>query len=419
MRAPDGEWPRRRGRARAQPRRQEPLRNLTTGALTQLSGVAACTSDAGDGASTCANRTGYGLYDADGIAVSPDGLNVYVTSSGDHAIAEFHRNPSTGALSEFACQSDGTYTDAGDCTGTADGLENAIGIEVSADGANVYVAAGGTGGGGDIAEFSRDTSVGTSSPDYGELSQLPYPDDCITGSADLDPPNVQCGDSTATALNGPEDLTLSPDGHNLYANSFGDDAVLEFSRDGATGVLSQLAAPDECISSSGASGCGTTDAPSLEGPLGVAISPDGLNLYVADSTANAVTTLTRDPSTGALDQLAAPDGQPRRRRRLRRGPDRPRDRRARADAPVRGPRHQRERRARHRGRRRQRPIRLHDHQQRAERLGRRGRHRAARRRHRARHDRLLAGEQLHRHRDGRLRPGLPRGGSERHRHGHG
>jgi uncharacterized repeat protein (TIGR01451 family) len=280
-------------------------RDASTGALTQLSTTAACISEDTDSASSCANQTGYGLADASGITVSPDGLDVYVTSSDDHAVAEFRRDRSSGALTEFACQSDSTYTD-GSCTATADGLENAIGVQVSPDGQNVYVAAGGTGGGGDIAEFSRDTTMSKSSPDYGELSQLPYPDDCITSAAALDP-NVQCGDSAATAIDGPDDLTLSPDGSNLYANSFDANAVLEFSRDATTGALFQLPAPNDCISSSAASGCGSTDAPSLQGPLGVAISPEGFSLYVADSSADAVTTLTRNPSTGALDQLASPE----------------------------------------------------------------------------------------------------------------
>jgi hypothetical protein len=271
----------------------------------QLGGDAACTAETSDGSSSCANQTGYGLENAYGITVSPDGLNVYVASYGDHAVAEFHRDPSTGALSEFACESDSTFQQ-GYCSGGADGLENAIGVSVSADGQDVYVAAGSTSGNGDIAEFARDTRVPASSPEYGELSQLPYPDDCITAAVDLDP-NVGCGDFAASGVNGPEDLTLSPDGRSLYANSFDADAVLEFSRDPSSGALSQLAAPNDCISSSDASGCGTTDAPSLSGPLGVAMSPDGFDLYVADAGSSAVTTLARDPSSGALSPLGSPD----------------------------------------------------------------------------------------------------------------
>ncbi len=280
-------------------------RDSSTGALTQLSGDGACTAETSDASSSCANQTGFGLENAYGITVSPDGLNVYVTSYDDHAVAEFHRDPGSGALSEFACESDSTFAQ-GYCTATADGLENAVGIAVSADGQNVYVAAGGTGGNGDIAELSRDTSVPTSSPGYGELSQLPYPHDCITAAANLDP-NVQCGDTAAVGVNGPEDLTLSPDGSSLYANSFDANAVLEFSRNTSTGVLSQLPAPNDCISSSDSSGCGTTNAPSLSGPLGVAISPDGFDVYIADAGSSAVTTLARDPASGALSPLDSPD----------------------------------------------------------------------------------------------------------------
>ena len=65
-------------------------RNKTTGALTQLPGLAACVSEDGS-AGDCGN--GAGLNGARGVAVSKDGRHVYVVSELGDAIVALERAP--------------------------------------------------------------------------------------------------------------------------------------------------------------------------------------------------------------------------------------------------------------------------------------------------------------------------------------
>src|SRR3954453_7121887 len=69
-----------------------------TGALTQPKGAAGCIAVKGAGG--CA--TAVGLDGPNSVAVSPDGRNVYATSRASNTVSIFHRNQSTGALSQLA-----------------------------------------------------------------------------------------------------------------------------------------------------------------------------------------------------------------------------------------------------------------------------------------------------------------------------
>src|SRR3954447_7978420 len=81
-------------------------RDTTTGALTPQG----CISDP-NFVLPC-GQTAQGLYQASGVAVSPDGTSVYAVSSGDNAIVRFDRNTGTGALTPQGC-----IADAGDVAG--------------------------------------------------------------------------------------------------------------------------------------------------------------------------------------------------------------------------------------------------------------------------------------------------------------
>ena len=76
---------------------------------------------------------------------------------------------------------------------------------------------------------------------------------------------------------------MSPDGRSAYVASFFSSAVDVFDRDTATGALVQKAGAAGCIADTPTAGC--TDGRSLAGPRGVAVSPDGLSVYVASSAA--------------------------------------------------------------------------------------------------------------------------------------
>ena len=262
-------------------------RDPETGLLTEQG----CISVEASVASECKTAKGKGLINPYGVAVSPDGRNVYVASHDDQAVAEFSRDTSTGAVTQLEAPNEcvSSTSLSGCATNTARGLEKAISVVVSPDDKNVYVAAGATEGAGALVAFERN-------PGTGALTQLAAREGCISTT------NSAC--ETGVAINGPEDLLISPDGRNAYANSSQNSAVLEFRRE-PSGALVQLAAPNACIMNAPAE-TGCSQAKGLKVALGVAISPGGENLYASSPEEDDEAAFTRDAKTGALTQLPAP-----------------------------------------------------------------------------------------------------------------
>jgi DNA-binding beta-propeller fold protein YncE len=259
-------------------------RDTVTGALTQLAGAAGCIKDtATDGCGT-----GVGMISAMGVAVSPDGASVYVTGIVSDSVAVFDRNPATGALTQQAgaagCISE---TGAGGCT-DGRGLDGAFGVTVSPDNGSVYVASQTSSA---IAALDRDTGTGA-------LTQPAGTSGCIseTGSGG------DCFDGFA--LDGANDVTVV--GNDVYVAAGNTGAVLSFARNAATSVLTQDAAPGGCTSDSGAGGC--TDGAGLAGAYGLDASPDGATIYVASFIGDAVTAFSRNSGTGLLTQVAGTEG---------------------------------------------------------------------------------------------------------------
>jgi len=241
----------------------------------------------------CADHEAKGLNNPYGVTVSPDGKNVYVASFADEAVAEFSRDTETGNLEQLASPNDCISSSAlsGCGTTSAVGLEHAIGVIVSPGGEDVYVAAGGGEGEGAIASFKRESG--------GTLKQLENTEACISTS------NAKC--LHGEAINGPEDLAISPDGKNVYANSYQDNAVVELARSESTGGLEQLAAPNGCLASEHtAETTNCSLATGIKRPLGVAVSGDDTNIYVSGSLDDAEAAFSRNLSTGALTQLESP-----------------------------------------------------------------------------------------------------------------
>jgi 6-phosphogluconolactonase (cycloisomerase 2 family) len=86
---------------------------------------------------------------------------------------------------------------------------------------------------------------------------------------------------------GPIDLAFSPDGKNLYAACYSDNSIAVYSRDSLTGKLSLIEVQQN-------SGYG------LGGVVSIAVSPDGRNVYAAGKTDDALAVFDRDPATGNL-----------------------------------------------------------------------------------------------------------------------
>jgi DNA-binding beta-propeller fold protein YncE len=273
------------------------------GSLTQLSGNDACIKQSGG--DTGCTTTGKGLLHAEGLAISPDGNNVYVTAFGDtssasgSAVAEFRRN-ADGTLTQLStphsCITDTSGADP-DCTDKANSLVNPTGIVVSPDGTSVYVDAYGASA---VLAFKRNAD--------GSLTQVASPGDCIaeasTGST--------CG-RTGSGLRNPDLLAISPDQRNLYVAAYNVDGqtqsgVAELKREN-DGSVSQLPSPDNCITvrapAVGDPGCGRTGA-GLVNAHGVVVSPDGRNVYVASKGSSAVAEFQRN-GDGSLTQLSGSD----------------------------------------------------------------------------------------------------------------
>jgi DNA-binding beta-propeller fold protein YncE len=258
-------------------------RNTTTGAISQPAGTAGCISQTGAG--PCAD--GHALSGANDVAVSPDGKNVYVASSG--AVVRLDRNTTTGAISQPAgtagCISE---TGAGPC---ADGHSIGNGtsfVTVSPDGKSVYTASyyGG------VARLNRNTTTGA-------LTQPAGAAGCIseTGAG-------PCVDGHA--LGGAYEVSVSPDGKSVYVASTGSYAVVRLDRNATTGAISQPAGAAGCISETGAGPC--ADGHALGGASGVAVSPNGKSVYVGSYLSNAVARLSRNTTTGAISQPAGTAG---------------------------------------------------------------------------------------------------------------
>ena len=90
-----------------------------------------------------------GLFGAISVTVSPDGKHLYAAGANEDAVAVFGRNSTTGALTFVEVQRDGV--------GGVDGLAFARAVTISPDGIHVYAAGGGEHA---VAVFSRNSTTG-------------------------------------------------------------------------------------------------------------------------------------------------------------------------------------------------------------------------------------------------------------------
>ena len=196
-----------------------------------------------------------GLNDAFDIIISPDDANLYVAGLGDNAVARFNLD-ATGDLRFSEALLDGGVTDK---------LGGASGLAVSSDGRHVYV----TGARDDsLSFFERDA----------------------TGDLTLRATFVDESGDVTDGLDGASFPTLSPDGKNLYLTGNRDHSLTVFNRDASTGALVFSAVFKD----------GTGDVDGLSRAFGLAVSPDGKNVYVVASEDDALSVFNRDAGMGAL-----------------------------------------------------------------------------------------------------------------------
>jgi DNA-binding beta-propeller fold protein YncE len=246
---------------------------LARGADGQLT-FAGCSSDRGVPGCT---RLGFGsLAGATGVAVGPGGEDVYVAVTDAATVLHLARSAS-GALEARDCLSAGEVPG---CRQTRHNyLAGADAIAVAPDGREVYVASYTSGA---VVRFHR-----------GRSGALRFRGYIADGGGD------GCRPLPAGSLAGASGIAISPTGHEVYATS-------------QVGVVTRLRPSGRrgfdfvsCLASRKLEGCGRTGG--LNQATGIAISPNGADLYVTAQAANSIVHL-RPGTRGALvpaDCLAA------------------------------------------------------------------------------------------------------------------
>ncbi len=268
-------------------------RDATTGELTFIEALA-------DGAGGVD-----GLDGANEVAVTPDGRHVLVTAGhADHSIAVFARDQTSGELT-FVEKLD-------DASDGVDGLNGANAVAVTLDGLYVYVASNRGGSSDDpVVVFSRDPATGSLSfvqalfngtggitglggasavavsPDQRHVIVAGWSADALTvftrdqttGELELVEARFN-GSGGIFGLEEPLSVAFDAGGSRVFAT--GDNAVVVFARHPATGGLSFVEAQFQ----------GDPPNQGLQGAAALAIvpgGPDGYYLYAASTGDDAVT----------------------------------------------------------------------------------------------------------------------------------
>jgi 6-phosphogluconolactonase (cycloisomerase 2 family) len=151
-------------------------------------------------------------------------------------------------------------------------------------------------------------------PPVGGLTQLPGQLGCFTTM-----PSGSC--QLATGIADAESAVVSPDGRYVYVGSYPtisgtrrEASLTAFSRDPATGELTQLSGTAGCYTADGSSQAGSNTCTKVEG-LGsgdgrdFVITSDGRWAYMVNiAMPTSIVIFKRDPGTGVLSQPPAPGG---------------------------------------------------------------------------------------------------------------
>jgi DNA-binding beta-propeller fold protein YncE len=285
-------------------------RDPATGAIAETGCLSSDGTDGRDGASGACTPTP-SLLGADGVAVSPDGSTVFVSSSSSASVVAFSRDPATGSLTRLGCLQ-GTPRPGGPCA-AANLFSSSSALAASADGSALYVSAPLEGAISTLTAAATTLASGTG----GSMSGASGP----TASAKLasiftiPPASMYLSNpciavngldgvcTVGTATQGLDDLALSPDGKQLYAAAPGSKAIDVFAT-GPGGALTETG----CLKVQAPPGlCGAGKL--MRAPDQLAVSPDGQNVYASDSlgAGGSVDVFDRNPTTGALSSSSCVD----------------------------------------------------------------------------------------------------------------
>ena len=216
------------------------------------------------------------------VVASRDGANVYVGSFFGNAVAVFARDAKTGALSQpVGAAGCIAAAIAGCAPGIALGAPE--GMAISDDGAGVYVA----------SALSNAVAVLARDPSTGALTQATDGSGCI-----VDSPLTGC--TTGVQLAGANAVTVSPGDEDVYVTSLFSNSVTSFTGSTSSSGLTQKPGTSGCLVWLRAVGCSFGRA--LSSPEGLAVSPDGANVYVAAFATGAIDVLDRGGKSGTVTQ---------------------------------------------------------------------------------------------------------------------
>ena len=202
-----------------------------------------------------------GLNQALALAASNNGANVYVAGSNDASLVVFNRDLNSGALSFVETIQQGING--------ADGLTGINGLAVAEDGLSVYTLGLNQSA---LGVYQRDTSDGG-------LSFQVLVDESLTG----------------VDMSGLSAVLVSPDNRHLYVASASQNKLFVFNRN------TTLASPNYGeISLLASYSQGQHNIVGLLSPAGLSLSADGRHLYVAAEQADALLWFGRDTDTGLL-----------------------------------------------------------------------------------------------------------------------
>ena len=238
---------------------------------------------------------GKGTHDVFQIQLSPDGRNAYsVAINGD--LVEYARNPANGQLKVIGCLTAGSDQCAGEnVVENVPDLGHPSSLAVSPDGKNVYVTGTEKHA---VIELERNEESGLSTPMNGGKA-------CVSEES-----GGECEVKEAKGLNEPYGVTVSPDGENVYVTAVKGEAIAEFSAASPKAGRRACSPRSPAVNASAASPANAqSKRPRVFEPIGIVVSPDGKNVYVAAGAGNsegAVVAFKRED--GALEQLPGEEG---------------------------------------------------------------------------------------------------------------